>query len=165
MNSHTQIDRLIEGLANPDFSVSLEAISSKLDLNEMGSRGRTALMVAAAEGLADAVKVLIQKGASVTRPGNGLMTALHEAAANGHACIVDLLLEHGANVNAQTVDGVTPLMCSAAWGHLKVAQILIECGADATMTDRTGASAADIAREKGEDLVAHLIEERSTFRD
>ncbi|WP_246724772.1 ankyrin repeat domain-containing protein [Rhizobium leguminosarum] len=85
------------------------------------------------------------------------MTALHEASANGEAAVANYLLSLGADVNAETADGVTPLMCAAAWGNTEVAKLLLENHADLTKTDRTGAAAADIAREKGEDDAADLI--------
>jgi len=85
------------------------------------------------------------------------MTALHEASANGEAAVANYLLSLGAGVNAETADGVTPLMCAAAWGNTEVAKLLLENHADPAKTDRSGATAADTAREKGEDSTADLI--------
>jgi ankyrin repeat protein len=66
-------------------------------------------------------------------------------------------LSLGANVDVETIDGSTPLMCAAAWGNLEVVKVLLECGANRTKVDRTGATAADTALEKGEDDAAELI--------
>ncbi|WP_423601544.1 ankyrin repeat domain-containing protein [Roseateles sp. MS654] len=128
-----------------------------LDLNDVGIYGRTPLMASAAAGLLAAVETLVRNGASVHATGRAEMTALHEAAASGDAAIASYLLSAGANVDAKTVDGVTPLMCAAAWGNTVVVKLLLDNHADPTAADRTGATAADIAREKGEDDAADLI--------
>jgi len=122
-------------------------------------------MVAAAEGLFAAVETLVRNGASVRATGRSQMTALHEASANGQAAIASYLLSLGAETDAETIDGVTPLMSAAAWGNIEVAKILLEKGADWTTVDRTGATATDIAREKGEDAAADMIESYSRMRD
>jgi ankyrin repeat protein len=67
------------------------------------------------------------------------------------------LISKGAEIDAATADGATPLMCAAAWGNIEVAKLLLENGADWARKDRIGASAEDIAVEKGEDHVADLI--------
>ena len=48
-------------------------------------------------------------------------------------------------------------MCAAAWGHVEAAKVLLEHGADFRITDRSGATACDIAGEKGEDRVAEVL--------
>ena len=93
------------------------------------------------------------------------MTNLHEAAANGDALTVLQLLLSGASVNAPSVEGVTPLMCAAAWGHVEVARILIEHGANIDLTDRRGATAYEIAGEKGENHMASFLHDAKTRRN
>lgn len=157
MNDQSKIEHFIERIVAGASLAQLEIESKELDLNKVGIHGRTPLMVSAAEGLLAAVETLVRNGASVHAIGRGEMTALHEASANGEAAVANYLLSLGADVNAETADGVTPLMCAAAWGSTEVAKLLLENHADLTKTDRTGAAAADIAREKGEDDAADLI--------
>jgi ankyrin repeat protein len=60
-------------------------------------------MFAAASGKADAVKLLIDKGADVNAHENGRQeTALMFAAANGRAAVIRMLTENGADVSATT---------------------------------------------------------------
>jgi ankyrin repeat protein len=165
MNEQPNIEHLIKSIVAGASTVQLESECNQLDLNEVGIDGRTPLMVAAAEGFFAAVETLVRNGASVHATGRGQMTALHEASANGEAAVANYLLSLGAEVNAETIDGVTPLMCAAAWGNLGVAKLLLENGADRTKTDRTGATAADIAHEKCEDSTADLINSYSKLRD
>lgn len=72
-------------------------------------RGGTPLMWAAVAGRADAIGLLIRRGADVnaSEPDGG--TALHAATFLGHEEAVDVLLRNGANVNAANRRGETPL--------------------------------------------------------
>ena len=157
MDEHPSIERLIESILVRAPTQQLEVACRGLDLNEVGVRGRTPLMVAAAIGLLEVVELLVRNGASVHTIGCSDLNALHEAAANDHASVVRYLLAQGADVNAETIDGCTPLMCAAAWGNLETAKLLLKNGADRTKRDRRGGTAADIAGEKGEDAAADLI--------
>ena len=58
--------------------------------------GGTALIVAAANGQLEGVKVLIEKGAKLNLAAKNGATPLIAAATNGHREIVSLLEQHGA---------------------------------------------------------------------
>lgn len=165
MNDQQNTEHLITSIVNGASTIQLEIECRELNLNEVGIHGRTPLMVAAAEGLLAVVQTLVRIGASVHATGSGQMTALHEASANGEATVANYLLSLGAEIDAETIDGSTPLMCAAAWGNLEVVKLLLEHGADRTKTDRTGATAAEAAREKGEDNTAELINSYSKLHD
>jgi ankyrin repeat protein len=139
-------------------ATELVAETRELDLDEVGTYGRTPLMVAAAAGLVDLMQVLVKSGASVGATGQAKMTALHEASANGQVAAAKYLLSLGAEVDAETKDGGTPLMCAAAWGFIESAKLLLDKCADPAKTDNRGATAVDVAREKGEDDAADFIE-------
>jgi len=57
----------------------------------------------------DIVKLLLQKGASVTAKAKYGETPLHCAVRAGAIEIAELLIDWGADVNAQRRDGETPL--------------------------------------------------------
>jgi ankyrin repeat protein len=157
MNNNPNIEHLIKSIVDRNSTEQLEMQCKGLDLNEVGIRGRTPLMVASAEGLLEVVKLLVRNGASVCATGLGQMTALHEASANDKASVASYLLSMGGQVDAETINGSTPLMCAAAWGNLEVAKLLLKNGADRAKMDHAGATAAEIAREKGEEGTADAI--------
>ena len=77
--------------------------------------GETPLMLAAKNGHADAVKLLLDRGAQINarnpetpNPKRG-MTALLFAAQHGHDDVVRVLLEHGADATAKDRNGRTAL--------------------------------------------------------
>jgi uncharacterized protein len=165
MSDQEKVERLIEQIIARASTGELEAQAHGLDLSQVDVHGRTPLMVAAAEGFHAAAEILVQKGASVHSVGSGNITALHEAAANGRVAVANYLLSIGAKVDAETIDGVTPLMCAAAWGNIEVARLLLRRGADFNRADCSGSTAADIAREKGEDGTADMINAYARARD
>ena len=119
MMNNPAVDLLIKKLASLGVVSASEVSSAGIDLDEVGSHGRTLLMAAASAGLHTTVDMLVDLGASVSAVGTRRLTALHEASATGHTRIASRLLELGAAVNAESEDGVTPLMCAAAWGHVE----------------------------------------------
>jgi peptidoglycan/LPS O-acetylase OafA/YrhL len=72
-------------------------------------RGGTPLMWAAVTGRAEAIELLIRRGADVNAVDRSGGTALHAAAFLGHEKAVDVLVGNGANVNAANKRGETPL--------------------------------------------------------
>jgi hypothetical protein len=72
-------------------------------------RGGTPLLWAAVTGQAEAIELLIGRGANVNAAGRDGGTALLAAAFLGHEKAVDVLVRHGAKVNAANGSGSTPL--------------------------------------------------------
>jgi peptidoglycan/LPS O-acetylase OafA/YrhL len=72
-------------------------------------RGGTPLLWAAVTGRAEAIELLIKRGADVNAAGQDGGTALHGAAFLGHEKAVEVLIRGGANVNAANKRGNTPL--------------------------------------------------------
>jgi peptidoglycan/LPS O-acetylase OafA/YrhL len=72
-------------------------------------RGGTPLLWAAVTGRAEAIELLIQRGADVNAVDRDGGTALHAAAFLGHEKAVDVLVGNGANVNAANKRGERPL--------------------------------------------------------
>jgi uncharacterized protein len=150
--------RMVQGCSAAEFA----AACNDLALDEVGTRGRTLLMMAASQGLFEAVEALLQRGASLNATGYLGKTPLHEAATCGRTDMVRHLLSRGAEIDARAEADSTPLMCAAAFGEVEVVRLLLECGASPALQDRRGFTAAEGAREKGEDEAADLIDSHAS---
>lgn len=88
-------------------------------------------------------------------------TPLHEAAMAGQGHVVKLLYEEceilDLNVRTQRGPASTPLHLAAERGHVECVMTLIECGASLEAVDRRCRTAKDVAIEKGQRQVAHVI--------
>ncbi|MBZ5606531.1 MAG: ankyrin repeat domain-containing protein, partial [Acidobacteriia bacterium] len=72
--------------------------------------GMTALLFAARDGQAEAVRALVESGANINQPnGSEQTTPLLMAIINGHYDIAKYLLDRGANPNLAAVSGLRPL--------------------------------------------------------
>jgi uncharacterized protein len=136
------LDRLTELLG--DDPALVEAMSGD---------GFTPLHLAAFFGQADAVRLLLSRGASADRNGTGWMTGtpLHAGASGSHAGVVRLLLDAGADPNNRQRHGYTPLHSAAANGDLESLELLLDAGADPAATNDEGETPLALA-EREHDL-------------
>ena len=89
---------------------------------EMG--GATLLIGAADGGHGAVVRMLLQRGASVSLQDSNGITALIRAATGGHTTIVQALLDAKADASLQTTIGVTALTFAEQHKHTAIAQLL-----------------------------------------
>ena len=114
------------------------------------------MIIAAGNGQADAVRVLLEQGADGDAKTESGMTALMGAAINGHADAVQALLDHDADVNAKQNDGWTALMFAADKGHVEPTRVLLEGGADRDV-QAGGESALTRAMRAGHSQIVQLF--------
>lgn len=142
LRNPAELSRMLQGGASPD---------SRLD------SGKTLLMVAAEQGLTDAVRVLLDRRArSDLRTSDGA-TAVMYAAWGGHDAVVRALADGGADLDTTNSDGKTALMAAAARGHQEVTRTLIQRGVMVDRTTAYGWSALMYAANNGHEAVAKLL--------
>jgi len=122
------------------------------------ARGETAAMLAALQGNLDIVRLLVDKGAELNRPG---WTPLHYAAVSGNVDLLRYLLDHNAYIDAQSPNRTTPLMMAARHDRLDAVRMLIEAGADPTPRNDTGRDAADYLAGNDKPEEARWMRERA----
>lgn len=132
------------------------------EVDAYASDGFTALGLAAFFKRADAVRVLLERGADphlASRPSG--FTPLHSAVATDAATaskdIVRMLLAANADPNARSASGGTPLHTVAFTGNVELTRLLLAAGGDATVKDGKGLTPLDIARERANSEVAALL--------
>lgn len=117
-----------------------------------GNGGQTPLRIAARDGLAEVVQLLLQAGAdqALADAGSGEV-ALHLAASRGHAAVIDVLAHYPGFdpiINLQTQgDGYTPLHHAARHGQLAAARLLLAHGARSDRHGHDGRTPGDLARD------------------
>ncbi len=129
----------------------------KTDLEKLDRAGENAMMLAALNGDATFVNLLIAKDVEVNKKG---WSPLHYAATNGHDDIVKILLDHSAYIDATSPNGTTPLMMAARGGHLSTCKLLLDEGADLRIKNQIGMTAADFAAKYNERDVAEGLRAR-----
>lgn len=120
------------------------------DVDDEAARGKTALMVAAAEGATGLVERLIDLGAAVDHRNHAEGTALMYAAQYGQLETAKLLIARGAAVGAKAMKGWTALMVAVLKGHQPVVELLLKNGADPNLQDMHGWTPLMRAIEKGD---------------
>ena len=160
-------------------------LAAGADPNAATSLGETLLMTCTGTGAADAVAMLLDRGASVNaREASYGQTALMRAAARDDPEVVRLLLAHGADVHARSTTyllpvslgnplddvgggavmvpqrGYTPLLFAARHGQVENVRLLLDAGADVDEAAPTGESALVVASFSGQGRVAALLLER-----
>ena len=112
INSHKNADETTDDLFSAFLSSDPQKASEKLpkDLQWRDKGGNTVLMLAAAYGNTELVKLLIDQGADVNQTGSDDRTALHEAIYHGRLGTALTLMAKGADPNKTTLSGrATPL--------------------------------------------------------
>ena len=150
-----QLD-VFEAAAFGDLDRLSELLSEEPERTDaVSGDGFTPLHLAAFFGQADAVRLLLARGAACDPAGTGWMTGtpLHAAAAASQAEIVRMLLAAGAVPDSRQRHGYTPLLSAAANGDVASIEALLAAGADPAATNDDGKNALQLAEESG-DLVA-----------
>ena len=105
-------------------------LKAKVPIDARNKNSHTALMLAAREGQADNVQILIARGANVDERADDGWTPLMLAAYNGQIFAVDLLLKAKADFKIKDSKGVwDALMLALGEGRGGAAEKLIEAGA------------------------------------
>ena len=105
------------------------SLAAQLDARQTTITQDTLLTWAARHGQAEAVRLLLEGGASVGAADSGGATALLLASEEGHVDVVHLLLtEGGASVDQADENGETPLYAASWQGHLEVVRFLLTEG-------------------------------------
>jgi uncharacterized protein len=137
----------------------LAELADKVSVDaRLSADGETALHRAASRGHLQAVRLLLEGGASVDAVDGEGVTPLVLAAYRGQTDVVTLLLERGAYVNAQEKrNGLSSLSHAVGRGDKELVGVLLAHGADPSLKDAEGRTALHRAEANGAtDIVALL---------
>jgi ankyrin repeat protein len=109
----------------------------------------TALIAAARQGDAAAVKSLLSRGASVHASDERGVTALIAAAYQNHVEVAKLLIEAGADVNVKDDTQQSAYLIPTADGYLEMLNLTLEAGADVHSLDSYNGTGLIRAADRG----------------
>jgi len=146
--SHITILAVFGVLNVSEHETILQRVRNGLDINAVDSGGRTLLMEAVIKGDHTLVDILLANGADPNMRDRRNWTPLHFAAQSYDADSVHKLVEHGAEINAQNDFGNTPISNAVfnSRGRGQIIEFLLSRGADASIKNKSGISAIDLAK-------------------
>src|SRR5690348_12811950 len=127
-----------------DLAALRAMIKDASDANTKDDHGVTALMNAASAGSAEAMKLLLDKGADAKAANQFGSTALMWSVTD--IAKVRMLLDHGADVKAVSKQGRTALQLAALSDHsAEIVRLLLAKGADPKAVDGMGMTTLNAA--------------------
>ncbi|MEE6472762.1 hypothetical protein FKM82_009713 [Ascaphus truei] len=150
---------LKEAVKNGDYLTVKFALNSveEYNLDQEDSSGMTLVMMAAAAGQDDLLRLLVKKGAKINARQKNGTTALIHAAEKNYLATVAILLEAGAYVNVQQTTGETALMKACKRGNSDIVRLLIEHGADCNVLSKHMGSAIQFAKQSNNVQLFELL--------
>ena len=148
-------DRFYRAIREDDIA-TLRALVRDRGVDTKDAQGQTPLMLAAAFGSRESVRLLLDSKADVRAAGNGGVTALHLAIADSTK--TGWLVDAGADVNAVTQLGRTPLIVAASGqGTVDVVRQLLAKGASVNAADGIGITPLIAAASVNDADVVNLL--------
>jgi ankyrin repeat protein len=137
----------------------------QVDQPNLLQHNSTPLHLACEARRVQAVRILLQRGASVAARGFGGRTAVHAAASGGSKDVLELTLQpqYNADVNAVDEDQQTPLLTAidAEPWNAQVVEALLLAGADIIPSNDPESSALDLAAyHLSSDVIACIMQHR-----
>lgn len=151
-----QMSALMIAAGTGNLEVVNTLLGAGADVNASSPFG-TALTFAGFESKPEMVRLLLQKGASLSTGRPDRITPLMLAARAGRSEIVRLLLARKADVNAADNHGSTALTYAVQAGKTEAARVLLEAGAKVDAADRTGWTPLMHAAVNGHGELAALL--------
>ena len=153
---------LMKAVQNNDVSAVKKLIAEGVNVSELDANQDAPLVMAAYEGRAEIVKLLLEAGADVTAVDPGMRaTALHAAAYAGRTEAARLLIQYHIDINKQGPNNGYTALHDAIWqNHIETAEVIINAGANLNLKSHSGETPLQFARSKNRREIAAMIERK-----
>ncbi|XP_076848433.1 uncharacterized protein uacaa [Brachyhypopomus gauderio] len=142
-------ERLLKAVENGDVDKIAAILKKGATPTKLNTEGRSALHLAARDGLINSLYLLLSHGVNLHSPDTAGKTALHLSAGAGHSACVQRLLQCRSPVDSTDLQGRTALHDAAYAGHSIIIKMLCESGASVNSVDMDGYSPLLLAARRG----------------
>jgi len=160
------IDELLQACGKGELDEVNRILDSGVSPNSANKIGYTPLMSAASSYRVEVLKLLLARGADPNARASDGLSALHCAVGSTpsqpaqQAECVKLLLNSGGLPNVSDDTGLTPLMDAAWFGCHDATEVLLANKADASLIDKKGRTARDLAVAKNRIEILRLLDKK-----
>lgn len=135
-----------------DTAKVLALAGEGVDVNFGDAReNRTPLMIAAANGNIELMKLFIEKRTAVDAVDKNGTTAVYYAILRNKPAATELLIEQKTDVNHKSTTGLTPLMGAARFGRAGIIPLLLKAGAKVNEQNESKITALHFAVAGGDE--------------
>jgi ankyrin repeat protein len=124
-----------DAVRSNNLAIINKLIETTDDLDQRGTNGKTALMLAAKAGDNALVKKLLEAGADSNAVNINGGTPIMFAAMSGDIGTLNSLIDAGVNISARGSNGWSALMVSSSKGYAEATRMILNAGADVNTTD------------------------------
>ncbi|XP_045027419.1 transient receptor potential channel pyrexia isoform X2 [Daphnia magna] len=161
VNAKVSTSPLVLAVRSRSLACATRLIAAGAAVNSVQVNSESPLHVAAVQGDADCLKLLLENKADTRAVCDGRMKALHLAAFNGKVACIRLLLQASKmEIDTQEADGRTPLHLAALCQSVESVAVLLENGARHDVFDHmkeTPLHSAAVKCRRSIDVVKLLI--------
>ena len=155
--------RLIAAAWDDDVDRARSLIARGADVNAKDDTEQSAYLIATSEGYLDLLELTLRNRAQVNSKDSFNGTGLIRAAERGHWDITGRLVQAGVSIDHVNNLGWTALIESIVLGdggknHTDTLAALVKAGADLNLKDRSGFSPLQLAKVRGYDEMARILE-------
>lgn len=160
MEKERQVAALLAAGADPNIVAPV---------HDTQNPGHTPLLIAARDGLAGAVRALLDAGADMTLVDHFMLAhPAHKAGYMGHAEVMRALCDHPGFAEIADIqgpfNGYTALHDAVWQGHEQTVRVLLDAGVSLDLKGHDGETALDMARRLGFGMIAAMLETASQQR-
>ena len=150
---------LVNAVKNNDLQLAQKLISQGVDVNQTDNRGNSLLIISAADGYTEMVKLLLEAGADITAvDGSMKATALHAAAYLGHPEVMQILVDYGIELDAQgPYNGYTALHDAVLQDNIEGVEVLVKAGANKNLKGHDGNTPFNLAQSSNQQEIVKIL--------
>jgi len=119
-------NKMLKAIRSSNIEKLYQVLKSGANVNRIGNRGNTPLIIAACYDNTEIIKALLDAGANINAQSNDGSTALMKASWEGNLDVVNVLIKNGANVDLETKRKDTAIVFAMEQKRYETALTLIK---------------------------------------